>query len=292
MIQDRNIRNFNQIEEEIKKFKELHVQNIDIHELYEAIGHLIRGHTRTPYTMHPTGLIRARLNEKKIDYNNINQLWYPDWEKINIKNHEYGRCNDKGESMFYCSTEFDSTVCELRPNAGELITIMNCKPRFEKLNIKVQPIGINYLQELTNGYNNVFKHHFIKQKFILNDIAINKRLDSFLNESFHEIIDEKDNWKYKVSIAITKILIHSNINYDGVLYPSISTNMKGANYALKPDFVDKNILVETIGMYEVIEAEKDKYYKIKLVKIPERISPVIEWYSIHPHEQPSFSINF
>ena len=61
-----------------------------------------------------------------------------------------GRCNDNGESMFYCSNELLTAVIESRPTVNEFVTIAAFEGLYEGKSYehKISPIGYRYLREL------------------------------------------------------------------------------------------------------------------------------------------------
>lgn len=260
-------RTINDIENEIKSINVflLQVESLSTKELFERFSNLITGHSRTPYNMRLDGAFRARINENGEEFITVQDLWYPDWASIDKKKYRFGRCNNKGESIFYCSTDLNTSIVEIRPKLNDIITTIDYRPTRNRREVvaKTNPIGITYLQKIKQ-FGDTFADHF-KQKNGLDSIFTNNFiLDNFLNEKFHEVINEEENWKYKISIAISEILLYGD--FEGLLYPSISYKMNQANFAFKPEFADLNFCIKDGYMWRITEVVNNNSYALEKIK--------------------------
>jgi hypothetical protein len=261
-------RTINEIENEIKYFSELDAQQLELKKLEDECSSLITGHSRTPYRIKFEGVFRARINDIE-EFNLVSQLWYPNWESIDKKHHRYGRCNDIAESIFYCSTESDTAILETKPKLHDIITLVEYSNRNPFCETIIQPIGISELQILENGYKELFKNHYKKtdseERYLKN-----LKLDTFLSSLFKEEIKTEENWKYKFSIAVSKILL--NGQHEGIIYPSVSAKMKGANYALKTHVPDSNFQIINGRMFRVTKTVENSFYEMEVIKILHNVS--------------------
>lgn len=259
-----------QIQEKLNTFKQLDIESLSIAEIQEKIGELIVGHNRKLYKLNPTGLNRARINYDTEVFLNSKDIWYPDYSTIDESKWKYGRCNDKGESIFYASSETDTAICEMYPGSTTFITLIECIPKNKPLEALVHVVGVDRLTEARNDFKLIFENHYKIMKDE-NEQFYNKNLliDNFINEQFTQVIPENEKWRYKISIAITKILM-STPNVVGLIYPSIAANSKGANFVFKTDFVDSKLQITKAGMYEV-NGLNDLNISVRLIMSPDKL---------------------
>lgn len=218
-----------------------------------------------------SGLYRARghnhlkgnLREGKLDvFVNEKEFWNPPEDKIKW----YGRCNDIGESMFYCSNEFEVAVAEVRPTVGKYVTVCAFKnidfgdTGGKPYGFRMKPIGIDYLAKIEG-----FVSCIPKDSNKIEHSEEYRIMDNFLDELFHEIIGDDENHKYKLSIAVTKIMLANTINQHevehsihGLMYSSIVRDFKGANILLKPQPANNFLFLETAQTFEVLESDTNK----------------------------------
>lgn len=192
-------------------------------------------------------------------FKNDIEFWNPPEKSIK----EYGRCNDKNESLFYCSNRFETCVAEVKPKKNDYITVS----RFIALNrcaFFINPIGINILQklEVSPTLNKIPK---LEGGML--------ELDQNLEKLFLLDVDENEKDQYKLSIAVSKILLKDIINQhneirlmDGVMYPSlVSHTYKSVNYAFKPISIIENFIVSSIQTFRVLNKSNSEI-TVKLVK--------------------------
>jgi hypothetical protein len=284
-----------EISKEIDGFKNLDLKNLTIDEIKTEIHNVILGHLRITYLVNPQGLIRGRKNINRKLFFNKKDLWYPNWDEIPEEKYCLNRCSDAGEKMLYTAIETDTTICELQLKKGEIFTIAHFFPNKEKLNAKVQVIGIRELSSAQAKFKKLFNDHYLKlKKDAPTEYEKNILVDDFLSQNFRIKVDSNETWKYKLTIAISQILL-SNSDTVGLIYPSISRNGKEANIIFKPDFVDKNLRIGQAGVFEVLDQNRDSGIFVKLVLVP-RESNVkeliyISWRYPKDGEDESFSLN-
>jgi hypothetical protein len=198
------------------------------------------------------GILFEFINEK--------EFWNPP-----IKNAKRGRCNEDGESMFYCSSDFITAILEVKPVVGDFITVANFKNLFphNKPQFRINPIGKTYLMKIPE-LALPFENYILDQSQF--------EIEDFLDKLFHQNVDEAETYKYKLSIALSHIFMtdgtdgkRSIIQTDGLLYPSIIRNQKSFCFVLKPNIVDRFFMIEYLQTLEVLEIE-DNFIKLKLLR--------------------------
>jgi hypothetical protein len=275
-----------EIKKEISGFDNLNLKELSIEEIKEKIHDIILGHLRITYSINPEGLTRGRKNINNQIFTNKDELWYPNWDKIEKEKHQLNRCSDLGEKILYTSSETDTIICELQLEKGEFFTIVDFVPKSEKLNAIVQVIGINELSKSQEKFKKLFNEHFSKLKTDApKEYEKNILIDNFLSTQFQIKVAPYESWKYKLTIAISQILL-SNPETDGLLYPSISSNSKGANIVLKPEIVDKNLRIVRAGLFQVVDKTKEEGLTVRLIQVPaeQYVTELVNWTWRNPTE--------
>jgi hypothetical protein len=229
------------------------------------------------------GVLTEFINEK--------EFWNPPAKSVKM-----GRCNSEGESIFYCSSDFITTILEVKPEIGNYITIANFK-NFYTENVpqfRINAIGKTYLLKIPN-LKNLFKDYVIKQDQI--------EMENFLDELFHQNVNEDELYKYKLSVALSHIFMTDGTNIkndifktDGLLYPSIIRNQESYCFALRPWWVHCYFEISTIQTVQVVE-KGNNFIKLKLLRNGDRKGKKlypndmfdIDWLNA-PIEKPEFEI--
>lgn len=217
------------------------------------------------------GLYRARqhnqLNGQSDDYvfTNEKEYWNPPIEFIN----QLGRCNNIGESMFYSSNHFETSILEVRPEQGKFITIARFSP-IKNGNLfpsfRIKPNCIQHLNKIKGFTSCITSFDLSKRdaKFI--------EVDNLLNSLFTEIVNDGENYKYKVSNAITRCMLANTMDdagnqfsMNGMIFPSVVSNMNSINVLLKPIYAVNNFYIDTVQTLKVLEVTSNKV-KVKLVR--------------------------
>lgn len=255
-----------EIKEVLNTILQMPLEITEITEIEDLLGKIILGHERTIYTLNVPELIRVRKNIRKKKFKHITCLSYPKWDLIPKKKWDFARGNDKGQSMFYAATETATAIIEVRPKLNEHITVIVNSRNNQSLKTNLQVIGINKLINIDSRYEIIFKEHVSRYKNLSADLKEkNDLINDFLDEQFMLPVGEDETWKYKISIAITNILLnHESVN--GLLYPSIAMKHKGANILLKPEFVDLNFHLTTCVIFDITNenatiVEVEKLYR-------------------------------
>lgn len=235
---------------------------------------------------------KGRKNDGALnEFTNEKEYWNPPEKSIE----SYGRCNDIGESMFYCSNELEVAVVETRPSAGDFVTVSTFENiQYEGLEIKrpsfrVKPIGVNYLSQI-KGFKSCI--HDPSQPERSKEF---QEMDLFLDSLFYEEVAPEENDKYKLTIAVTKIMLtnlinqfHAEKSIHGLIYSSIARDFKGVNILLKPSVANNHFFVRRLQTFEILESESD-YITLRLVRRgrtkyqrthPSQPKMAVEWFEI------------
>ncbi len=217
------------------------------------------------------GLYRARqhnnVNGKNDDYvfTNEKEYWNPPKENIN----QLGRCNDVGESMFYSSNHFETAILEVRPVKGKFITVARFLPNSKDdllPSFRIKPNCIQHLKKIKGFKSCITSFDLSKRdkKFL--------EVDDSLDDLFTEIVNDNDSYKYKVSNAITRIMLANTMDdagnqfsMNGMIYPSIVNNKNSVNVLLKPVYAINNFRIASLQTLKVLEVSSNKVC-IKLVR--------------------------
>ena len=241
-----------EVQNSISKFDISCIENATIEELQEKIGKLILTYSSKCYNINPGGVIlRGRINNLNDLFTTTEQLWYPPSDKID----KIGRCNNIGQSLFYCSIDPKTILRELRPEKNNWITILECSTPNRAWS-SLMPIGILALKNINNDLYTIFANHF-NTSFLIseNDKKINLLLETFLTDIFQK----KEREFYKLTVAISNILlIDKKVN--GIIYPSIASNFDGLNFVLRPHFADLNITPYHAAVYQIVERTGSRYF--------------------------------
>lgn len=182
-----------------------------------------------------TTVTRARKHTApRTLFPNIDDAWYPP-KKYALIN----RANDYGEPIFYCATKPGTTILEVKPSkVGEWITTIDIDLPVKVLDLLA--VGAELTDDHLNGLDEV-----------------GKGVHMFLRDKFTQKIPPDESHLYHLTIAFIDLFIG---NKHGVIYPSVASNLKGYNIALKTEFIDnykKFFGMATVHEITAIRSEYD-----------------------------------
>jgi len=248
-----------QIKRECKKLLQLNLQNISLKELKQKINNiLINSWTNIIGRADKYEIIRARKGK----FNNIKELWYPPKELIN----SFGRLNDKQEQIFYCSFGHNASLGsleEIKVKKGDYVTQIFSDLLSDK-SYKLCGLGNieEWMKEKDNKIKKLYEYNELdlKHKIGIKEFNKNKFIRDCLNKVFIKKV--KYEYKYKLSIAIAH-LYFEKFEMKGILYPSVATNKKSVNLALRPQVADQFIKFKYARIIKILDITDDGY-KLKL----------------------------
>jgi hypothetical protein len=163
---------------------------------------------------------------QKTDSNKLSRLIHAPIELVDKE----GRCNNIGESLFYCSNSYVTSILEQKAQIGETVTILITElPNYNNTNHS-PPLIFLAKEEIRDNIMNSFTVSDQKQ--------VNKKL-KIIEDYFTEVMTTEvapgDEWSYKTSIALSKACFESTENsHLGLAFPSMASKKFGLNFALTP----------------------------------------------------------
>lgn len=270
--------------------------NLDVPALKKVVGELMNSKNYYSRQMiknfAPHGMYRARAHNSKYGNTDINgklhrfknedEFWNPP-----RKNCSLGRCNDKNESILYCTNDSETAILEVKPKKG-FISLSVFKPK-----------GNSGSRAMYIGEESLSKVETIKHLFenSVKDSSLIE-LDSYLDKLFYSNVNNGNQHLYKVSTSITQNLM-SNLIYESgkqqtiqaLLYSSVEKKHTTFNFVLRPNHAIHLYRLLTIQTLEILE-NTETYIKLQLVRIGKPITaknhpldnPKIRWVDIYNGE--------
>lgn len=200
-------------------------------------------------------LERITINYRILDSNkrikDIKFLKYPPADMVT----KYGRCNLPKQSVFYGSTIFTTAMSEMKPRVGDLITKSIWKLK-ESKSLKFCPIFHNQptngtfnpnSRKLEQDFNKILNRDFPEDmhKPITN-------LSKFIAYHFSKYVHYKSNKNYLFSAYFANKILNEleGGTIDGIVYPSVQSQLSFDNVVLKTDVFDANYVLSEV--YESI----------------------------------------
>lgn len=263
----------NQVEKEIAQF-DLKTESIE--KIEQFFSEKILGHTRPTTDNHFEGLFRARIITKtsEEELQKTKCIWYPNWAEIDEKYHQFNRCSDKGQNFFYGSNYLGATIKELNVSHNDLIIVGIFSLLNPEIKLTSQYAGIEILKKNPN-YNSLLENFEFEN-------STDKEIEEFIAINFQKKIVKNESYKYKLSIAFSNILL-KNDDISCLVYPSVASNLKYANYGIKPSYIDSYFACKSIYMYKVEKIENEitlipeKYAKRIIIDKHNPKNSMIEW---------------
>ncbi len=248
----------NELYRELSNFE---LKSDSIQKIQNNLSEAILGHTRTKMNISPDGLFRARvINDiKETELNTPSSIWYPDWKTIPEKDHCFGRLTDKGKNFFYSSNELEATIKELSPKDKDRILVGIFRPKFPGTKISSQFTGIESIRK-TKIFSLLDDFSYASEK--------DKVIEEFFSNKFQEKVEASEDYKYKLTIALSNILL-KNPEIGCLVYPSVASNLRFVNFGIKPEIIDEHFYCS--GMFTYIIKRDSKGYTL----VPDEFSKKI-----------------
>lgn len=197
-------------------------------------------------------LVRITINKRILGENrrikNLAQLKYPPPEKVT----KYGRCNLPGQSVFYGAYTRLTAFSELKPRAGDMVTISHWKLRDQNARLKFCPIFKNQPKErnVINPrmleYNNIYEKkvegyptHFKRQ---MDDLI------QFVADAFTKFVNPGNDLDYIFSSYFSNKILYEfeNGSIDAIYYTSVQEKLHFENIAIKPEVFEKLYIISEV----------------------------------------------
>jgi hypothetical protein len=167
---------FAAIKAQIAALERIDTRTADIDELAERLRRLFDGYACLTRVLDVPYAYRARKHETPVPFEHVSQLWYPRAEHIKY----LGRVNRIGQPRFYISASQDTATLEMRPEVGNVITLLSLLPVDPTRRLQVMEIGvaekeslhglprnIQLLEETVYGRSFLKRSHGIKQNLAI-----------------------------------------------------------------------------------------------------------------------------
>jgi len=220
-----------------------------------VLSEYVLGYTGKRYTLNPEEIVlyRARINKDKegspVDFfTHTDQLGAPP-----KKDARKGRCNNAEESILYCSDHPITCLAELRGmKENDFITIIIYEIRKDRKLEPVSFVGVDILKENDSPLQNLIKDFYGDLK-IDSDFEKIKLIDDLMANEFRLEMDEEGNHHiYNATIAWRQLCFeYSKSNC--LIYPSASSLLKTANYALDTIFANEILVPTEAHRYKIME---------------------------------------
>lgn len=265
-------------------FSKAELKSADTETLKKKFSESLSGvFSTTHYKVNPQYLYRGRPNwDNKLNntidfFNNITELWAPP-ESSDLKQ---GRCNNRGQSLFYCTQNATAILFELKCKPGDLFTIgvYKCLNDLKPMSI----IGAHRISSIDPAHKTIFGNHYAG----LNDIE--KRIHDYLDSLFIE----SDSIFYNATNAITSILLNKNTpvpgftvpdDSHGLIYSSVATQLNTYNIALEPEYAKTILEPVEFRRYKILECPSPNHFVLEVTHISNKINSdgTIEWVELSP----------
>ena len=245
----------NSLSEYINDFKTIDYTQFSIQELMDKLTRIFHGFAIASISFSfPIAIYRSvKWSTRPSELKNLS---YPQPDKIT----SFGRINDKNESYFYGSFNWEPTLYELNLKENDTVAVSMWQT---KSNVLICPIGytednFKYLDALRKVPSEVRPYNI---PVLMRET--NVVVDKLLSQLFSRKVNSED--EYKISIAIAKFLF-SNQDFEGILYPTIAMNALSDNIALRTTVVDEKLKFNEARFMKIIKKD-DLIFKTEILSI-------------------------
>ena len=261
-----------------KKLQSINLSTIDLQDLVKIIGEIIGGHNRKiANELTCDGFFRARKinnieKEEELDY--VKCIWYRNWSEVKPEDYTYNRCTDKGENFFYSSNVLEAAVREVDVKDGDRLLVGEFHTDNKEIKIACQFAGIETLREIKYLKEILSRYDYKNTR--------DQEIERVFATKFKERISVKEDYLYKLTIAISKILLDSE-SIKCLIYPSVVSNYEFVNFGIKPDFVDNYMFCHQAFIYNISVNDKfiiltpEKWAKSKRSEVISPKNWELEW---------------
>lgn len=232
--------------EELKKFDLLEDSDTNRDQHFKLAKKLFDGYNPSfvsPYDTNSFSCFRARKSSKGTLYDNLSELWYPPASDVKA-----GRLNYPNRPIFYCSSDLNSALIEVRPQLNDIVTLlevgitvpeMNC---IQFVRAKIRPEDYKRMEE--HGRKEVFD-------FIASEII--------------KVVEEDQLQKYYTTQVFSSGIDNDVNSFDAIAYESVATGHLGYNFAILPKFIDTNHKFISATAFKVIEYRSPQDFTVKCI---------------------------
>lgn len=236
-----------------------------------------------PITIYPKGtkFVRNRVHKEDVLFKTTDQISYRQ-DIQNIK--KFGRANEPGQSIFYCSNNGVLSYIETSPIIREKIDL---DYEYMTSGIWISTQEIIAVSLLTNESirgqhaeidesSRSFENLVSTQNDESAKVVYN--LYQFLSKEFSKI-SEGDSKHYKITAAFANYIFYTVDKTDCILYPSTLYPTEGFNFAFKPEVVNEKLQFYGAQRIKMQNGGNKKYVETEKIEslINNTKSDIIQW---------------
>jgi|SRR5579872_715439 len=190
-----------------------------------------------PFPRNSLTLHRGRISTDGQPFPLLSDHWYPP-----VQYSTYNRANLPGEGVFYCSYGNGTSLLELRPKAGSLISMMICQIAKNPILLKwISPTDLFGLHQLAGRHG---------------------EFERLCSEIYgHGAASPQ---QYMICAGYASLFFHLNF-IDGLAYSSIATDGKGVSVALKGPVADRYVVPLSFRAFLVTEVSGPFDFRVRCV---------------------------
>lgn len=221
----------------IKAFERINLETSPQRVVSDQMRRILRMYpwSVVPHDIH--AVFRGRPNEGDVSFEHVSELWY----NKNSDQIGPGRLNDAGQPVFYCASEVDTAIFELRPKANTKITVLIVRGKKCRLRIDGSFLGATLSRNHLVLQNRPIIDR-TKFELLANIGKSNARkvtmVDGFIGQHLIKTVRSAERHLYKPTIAIADFLFGS-AKIPLLSYPSVATAAEGVNYAFPAHIADE-----------------------------------------------------
>ena len=220
---------------------------------------------------------QKNINENE-DMSSVSTFSYVPLEHNSKKIPSIGRFNLDGQSIFYASISASTNLKEMKDIIKEGDVVYISKWAFKE-NAKIRLYYIYPPEHL--------RPKTLQDSLLANVVdthKVNPIIGDFLKELGYILLEnnKEDNKYLKTAHIANNIykLNYQGISYDAILYPSVQGHEYEFNLAIKPQYVDDNLVIQCV--YEAIVKENRVEIDCSHIGINEKNQ--IQWYELYVYE--------
>jgi hypothetical protein len=190
-----------------------------------------------PFPKNSLTLHRGRIAAGGQPFPRLTDHWYPP-----TRYSTYNRANLPGEGVFYCSNRNGTSLLELRPKAGNVISMMTCQ-------ISKHPILLKWISQ-----TDLFGLHELAGR--------SGEFERLCSEIYSHGAASPQ--QYMITGAYGSLFFRLDF-IDGLAYSSIATECKGVNVALRGSVADQYVQPLSFRAFLVTDASRPFDFRVRCI---------------------------
>jgi hypothetical protein len=273
------------IHQRVNRLKAADLRKLSPQQLRSRIGRVIDDYPLQLRRLNLSGICRARKNPPGGEFTKARELWYPPAAAVT----KPGRLNGVCQVRLYAASMANTTVLELKPEAGDVFTILVARTKSGTVETISDVAFIGVERSLAPERGSLTEDDLFRAspsfRAQLGESKYRKWLliDDFISEILGERVDDANELKYKLTGAFGDLIFEAP-QINAVTYPSVATNNYGLNICLLPEKADA--LFRPSEAWEIVLGEQAAHvdvesplYQVIFRRRSREITPdgAIEW---------------